>query len=487
MSSKSSWFGVDFGTTNSAAFSFTGVSESDIKPVTYGDDEGRPLPSIVAINKVSGEVIVGREAKERKNTLIGDYEYFPSIKSIIDEDKVWTIAGKEWTPIDIASEIFKELKKKVQNRGNSMDEAVVAVPNGFSPKKKLNLRKAAKKAGIDINMFISEPTAAFCSNYARLKNCKNVAVFDWGGGTLDVVVLDISDGRIHELASSGMNIAGNDIDRKLAEKMHTKFIRGKTPIISFDELDPVTKDQLIVKCEEAKCNFSDDDLTTVSINRYGSYGSVRDTLDYDFFSLLFEIEIDEAVRCLETAIKKANLNNANLDIILCVGGSSNLRPLQEKLEVLYGNKVFYPDKVMWDIAKGAAVTATQPGQYALNKSIGIILSDNSYFPLLKKGQQIPCKDVEYNFATVEGSSQVPQGARFVFTDSEKESERTFTENFIVPMRGFSDEYINLSCYIDPDFIFKVKIGSNRIHPEAYRIWSYERIKINYLIESGDDE
>ena len=73
-----------------------------------------------------------------------------------------------------------------------MDEAVVAVPVGFSALKRANLRKAAFKAGVNIKMFISEPTAAFCSNYAKLKNCKNVAVFDWGGGTLDVAILNIS-------------------------------------------------------------------------------------------------------------------------------------------------------------------------------------------------------------------------------------------------------------------------------------------------------
>lgn len=484
MSDKISWFGIDFGTTNSAAVSYTGATYDTISQINYGDDEGRPIPSVVAINKHTGEIITGREAKERRNVLIGDYEYFSSIKSIISEEREWKIAGKVWTPVDIASEIFKAIKDRIErDNKNEIDEAVVAVPVGFSSNKKNHLRKAAKNAGINIKMFISEPTAAFCSNYTKLKDCKYVAVFDWGGGTLDVAVLQVSDGNIHELSTEGMNVAGNYIDRKLAEKMHRKFMRGRVPVISFEELDPATKDQLILKCEKAKCDFSDDDLVSISINKYGNYGSVRDTIDYDFFSLLLESEIEDATNCLERAIKRANINRANLDCILCVGGSSRLRPLREKLEQLYGEDlVYYPERVMWDIAKGAAIICTRPGGYALNKSIGMLLSDGTYFPLLQKGQKIPCQELKLTFGMTDASENGLNEARFIFTDAENEKERTFIEHFIVPTRGFCDEYLKLSCYIDPDFIFKLKVFSNRMLEQVARVWSYDKIKIYYKIE-----
>lgn len=482
MASTFSWFGIDFGTTNSAAFSFTGVDQNSIVPIHYGDDEGRPFPSVVAIDKTTGEVICGREAKDQRNALQETHEYFSSIKSIIDSDKKWIIADKEWTPEDIAAEILKALKARVErDSDNEMNEAVIAVPVGYSAEKKRHLRSAAEKAGISVKMFISEPTAAFCSNYKELCACKNVAVFDWGGGTLDVVVLNINHGNISELAAEGMEFAGNDIDLKLAEKMHTRFMRNKTPIIPMDELPATSQDQLLSKCEKAKCDFEDEDVVALSINRYGTYGAVRDSVEYDFFSLLIEQEVENAINCLKRAIQKAGLNMSSLDRVLCVGGSSKLRPLREKLEQLFGeDMLLYPERVMWDIAKGAALMATRKSGYVLSKSIGLQLSDGSYFPLFKENQQIPCQELELIFGLVdEGDS-----ARFIFTDSADEEKRELYEPLAIPIRNFSDEHITLSCYIDQDNVFKAKIGSNRVSSSRDKVWHYENLKVSFCI--GDE-
>ena len=479
MSTKFSWFGIDFGTTNSAAFSFTGVDKSSIIPIHYGDDEGRPFPSVVAIDKTTGEVICGRDAKDQRNSLRETHEYFSSIKSIIDSDKKWTIAGRVWTPEDIAAEILKALKARVErDSDNEMNEAVMAVPVGYSADKKRHLRNAAKKAGISVKMFISEPTAAFCSNYNELCACKNVAVFDWGGGTLDVVVLNIDHGNISELSAEGMNFAGDDIDQKLAEKMHTRFMRSKTPVIPMSDLPGTTQDQLLSKCEMAKCDFEDEDVVVVTLNKYGTYGAVRESVEYEYFSLLIEQDVDNAVNCLKKAIQKAGLNVASLDKILCVGGSSKLRPLREKLEQLFGkDMLLYPDRVMWDIAKGAAMIATKKSGYTLSKSIGLQLSDGSYFPLFKEGQQLPCQELNMIFGIVDQGDS----ARFIFTDSDDEQKRELYDPFVLPLRNFSDEHIILSCYIDQDNVFKARIGSNRVSGSRYKIWHYEKLKVSFHI------
>ena len=484
MPSRFSWFGIDFGTTNSAAFSFTGVDENTIIPIHYGDDEGRPFPSVVAINKNTGEVICGRDAKDQRHALQETHVYFSSIKSIIDSNQTWMIAGKEWTPEDIAAEILKALKARVErDNDNIMDEVVMAVPVGYSAGKKMHLRNAAKKAGINIKMFISEPTAAFCSNYHELCACKNVAVFDWGGGTLDVVVLKIENGNISELSAEGMAFAGNDIDQKFAAKMHAKFMRNKTPVIPMEELPATAQDQLLSKCEKAKCDFDDEDVVSLSINRYGSYGAVRDSVEYDYFSLLIEQDIDNAVNCLKSAIQKAGLNTGSLDRILCVGGSSKLRPLREKLKSIFGeDMLLYPDKVMWDIAKGAALISTKQGGYTLSKSIGLQLCDGTYFPLFKKGQPVPCEELKMTFSVIDQGSSGLQDARFIFTDSASPEERELYEPFVLPLRGFADEYIQLCCYIDQDNVFKLKVGSNRVSETRAKVWHYENLKVSFHIE-----
>lgn len=480
MAKNYSWFGIDFGTTNSAACSFTGTNQETIVPIFYGDDEQRPFPSVIAVNKKTGEIITGRDAKSRRNQLLGEYEYFSSIKSIIDSPNTWEIAGKTWTPEDVAAEILRAIKTRVE-KGTSvaLSEAVIAVPNGFSAAKKTHLRNAAKKAGIDVKMFISEPTAAFCSNYNELKSCKNVAVFDWGGGTLDVTVLKVENGEVSEMASCGMMFAGDDIDRKFAQKIHTRFMRGKTPSISFDELDPITKDKLLTQCERAKCDFEDEDVVSISILKYGSYGPVRDSVDYDYFALLLEDDVNNAMRCLEEALQKAGLNKATLDCILCVGGSSKLRPLRERLYEVYGeDTVYYPDKVMWDIAKGAAISSSRASTFCSNQDIGLILSDGEFFPLLRKGQAIPCQEFEVNFAITDKENY----AKFVFTDSKHKDKRTFSETVLHRTRGFLGEHFIVKCYVDQDYIFNVAIRSSEAYKDKFIVWKYNQLKIYYKIE-----
>lgn len=183
------YFGIDFGTTNSATVGYV-VMDQKPEAVKYGDEEGRPIPSVVAIDKTAGAVFTGRDAWDKKMELSESCEYISSVKTILDSEQIKTIAGCEWTAVDVASEVFKYLKANVHNRtGIDMEEATVAIPVGFSASKRAKLREAAKKAGIHISSFISEPTAAFFANYNELKSSSVVAIFDWGGGTLDVSIL----------------------------------------------------------------------------------------------------------------------------------------------------------------------------------------------------------------------------------------------------------------------------------------------------------
>ncbi len=361
-----------------------------------------------------------------------------------------------------------------------LESAVVAVPVGFSSKKKNSLRRAAKKAGIKISMFISEPTSAYCSRLDEMKRYKNVAVFDWGGGTLDVVVLRIEDNMINELSSVGMTLAGNDIDKKLAEKICLKVARKTEQDFSFDDLAPEFQLRLLNLCEQAKCNLADEDIATVSIAKLDKYGRALEKIDYDFFSLLIENEVDQAIDCLLKALAEAGMNRESIDCVICEGGSSRLRPLQTRLlEYFDRDKLIFPRTAMWDIGSGAAEIAFRPGCYTLNRPIGILQSNNKFYPLLKMGQRVPTEEKTIKFGVIEKSDE----ARFVLTDGEDENSQTFTDYFPVKLRGFSDEVLTVSCYIDADMVFRMKVCSNRMPDDVFRVWTYTNLKVSYEINA----
>lgn len=475
------YFGIDFGTTSSA---MVGYSVLDHIPecFQYGDEEGRPIPSVVAIDKVSGEVFTGREAWDKKMELSESCEYISSVKTILDSEFEKNIGGKIWTPVEIAAELFKVLKQNVEERtGAEMSAATVAIPIDFSPKKRLKLREAAAKAGIAINSFISEPTAAFFANYNELKSSSIVVIFDWGGGTLDISVLQHTKGKVSELAVSGCSIAGDYIDDKIAHRIHARIARKKGNEISFNDMPASAQDTLRVRVERAKRALGDDDTATISINNYGQYGVCRQTLDYDWFADIIDPEINMAMECLEETIRQSGVGLANIDRIVLVGGSSNLRPLLEKMDKRYGDKLFFPEETMWNVGQGAARLAMIPGTYYSNQSIGVVLSDNSYFELLSPDTELADWSTECRFGIVDTSKE----ARFVFggspdIDSSQEKYKTLE----IPAYRFLQEQINLRAVVDQNMIFRVFAGSNMRTKEFKRVWEYSRLKCYYRLPDG---
>lgn len=477
------YFGIDFGTTNSAVVALAEENGEILEEYLIGEDN-RPLPSFVAIHKETGEIQTGMKAKNSISTS-EEYTVFPSIKSLIGENRTWEIAGKKWSQIEIAAELFKALKKNVEKICmEELREATIAVPVGFASNKKNNIRKAAKLAGIDINMFISEPTSAYIGRAETMKRYKNVVVFDWGGGTLDVVVLRIEGNMIYEEATTGINIAGNDIDKRIAERICLKVAKRTNQDFSFSDLDPEIQLRLLNVCEKAKCDLADEDIVNIALAKLGEYGRVWESIDYDYFSLLIENEVNKAFECLLQAINEAGLNVESVDCILCEGGSSRLRPLHTRLIQAFGReKLILPKKAMWDIACGAAEIAYNPGCYALNKSIGVMLSNNQFYPLLKRGQRVPTEEKTIRFGIVEKTNE----ARFVLTDGATEVEQSFLEYFPVKTRGFSDESIEVSCYIDSDMVFRMKAKPEYAPDDFFKVWTYSNLKVLYEMNAPEPE
>lgn len=473
------FFGIDFGTTSSATVGYMEMEGHVPEEFLYGDAEGRPIPSVVAIDKKTGEVYTGREAWDKKMELSESCEYISSVKTLIAKDISYEIAGREWTPVDIAAELFKSLKNRVKERtGVELTSSTVAIPVGFSPEKRKKIRIAASKAGIYIDSFISEPTAAFFANYKTLRSSSIVAVFDWGGGTLDVSILRNEKGRIYELATAGIDVAGDYIDEKIARRMHAKIARKKGKEIAFDDMPSSAKDMMLVRAERAKRALGDDDTATISINNYGAYGACREIIDYDWFAEIVAPVVTNAMDCLKKAIDQSGVGLGNIDRIVMVGGSSNLGPLLDQMDETYGNKLYFPEETMWNVGQGAAQLNMNPGCYYSNQSVGIVLSDNKFFELLSEDTPLDNWQKECHFGIVDTDKE----ARFVFGGSPdiNESPESF-KVLPVPTYRFLQEKIGVKAFVDADMVLRVEAGSSMRPKEYTRVWEYPRLKCYYRL------
>lgn len=473
------YFGIDFGTTNSSVvecISYDGKS----RRITHGDDEGRPVPSIVAIDKETGCVYTGRDAWSKRSELAQTCECIMSVKSLLEIDG-WSkeIAGKRWSALDVAAEVFKALKEGVANTSEgTIDQATVAIPIGFSRRKRQLIREAAQKADIEIEGFVSEPTAAFFANYEELKSDETVVIFDWGGGTLDVSVLQNKGGLVSELATTGMAVAGDDIDERLARKLHAKIARSKNAQISFDDMPPSARDMMLVRAERAKRALSEDDDAIVSLNRYGSLGAFRETVSYEWYEAIIDDIVKDAIDCLDEALEESGVGEALVDRVVMVGGSSNIGPLVEKMEQRFDEKLLFPEETVWSISTGAAQLSQNPGSYHAAQNVGLILSDGSYFPLLAKAEAVKGWKKSVDFGIVDGSKEV----RIVFSGSKDiDSLDAKCQVISVPSYRFLEEKIRIHSLVDENSVFRVEMKSSMYGTSKAVVWEYDKLKLFYSL------
>lgn len=467
-------FGIDFGTTNSAVVGIT-VHAVGMTEEQYGDGgEHAPYPSIVAIHRETGEILAGLEVRNNRQVLSEEYEIITSIKSYLATDHVWELAGKRWTPVEIASIIFKGLKEHVKEQsGLEVKNAMVSVPAGFSSEKRQALRQAAALANIKITSFVSESTAALFYNYEMMKYHRYIGVFDWGGGTLDVSILENKAGQIHEISMKSLHLGGDDIDLKVAEKLHTKIMNAKGGTIEFANMSPAIRDNLISRAEQIKRKLGNQDKVMLLLPKYGEYKIVKTDLDIDVFESLISPDINQAIECFESAVAEAKLGLSELGCILMVGGSSNLRPLKDRVEERWRDKydvrVIHAQDQGWDVATGTVRLATNPGGFKLNQEIGVMLSDDTFLPILENGHDIK-EHVEKRFGLIEDSKI----ARFIFSDGNRRIGSQDVNTY-----GFFKEELVCDAFIDEDLVLNVAIKSSNKTEENRACWKYSNLKFCY--------
>ncbi len=343
--------GIDLGTTNSCVAIYEGS-----EPAVIPNPEGaRTTPSVVAFSK-TGERMVGQVAK--RQAITNPDRTISSIKRKMGSDYKVTIDGKGYTPQEISAMILQKMKADAEAYlGTSVSQAVITVPAYFTDAQRQATKDAGKIAGLEVLRIINEPTAAALAYGMDKEDNQKIMVFDLGGGTFDVSLLEISDGVFEVLATAGNNhLGGDDFDQRIINWMADKFQRENGVDLRNDKM---VLQRLKDAAEKAKIELSG--MTQTDINLPFITATASGPLHFE--ATLTRAEFDRITSDLVEAtmgptrqvLKDAGLNAAQVDKILMVGGSTRIPAVQEAVKKFLGKEPFKginPDEC---VAVGAAI------------------------------------------------------------------------------------------------------------------------------------
>ena len=358
--------GIDLGTTNSCVAVMEGG-----KPVVITNTEGvRTTPSIVAFTK-TGERLVGEPAKRQAVTNAD--RTISSIKRHMGTDYKVEIDGKKYSPQEISAMILQKLKADAENYlGEKVTEAVITVPAYFNDAQRQATKDAGKIAGLDVKRIINEPTAAALAYGLDNEKEQKIMVYDLGGGTFDVSIIEIGDGVIEVLATSGDNrLGGDDFDNKVVDWMLSEFKRTEGVDLSRDKM---AMQRLKEAAEKAKKELSSATTTNINLPFITATADGPKHLDMNLsrakFDELTHDLIERTTVPVQNALRDAGLTSSDLGKVLLVGGSTRMISAQDKVKALTGHepsKTLNPDEC---VAIGAAI---QGAKLAGDSSAGDIL------------------------------------------------------------------------------------------------------------------
>ena len=358
--------GIDLGTTNSCVAVMEGG-----QPTVIANTEGaRTTPSVVAFTK-TGERLVGEPAKRQAVT--NAEKTISSIKREMGSDYRVTIDDKKYSPQEISAMILQKLKKDAEGYlGESVTEAVITVPAYFNDAQRQATKDAGKIAGLDVKRIINEPTAAALAYGLDNEKEQKIMVYDLGGGTFDVSIIEIGDGVIEVLSTAGNNrLGGDDFDQKITDYMLAEFKRTEGVDLSSDKM---ALQRLKEAAEKAKKELSS--ATTTNINLPFITATAEGPKHFDMnltrakFDELTHDLVEKTAEPVTRALSDAGITAAELGQVLVVGGSTRIPAVQEEVKRLTGkepSKSLNPDEC---VALGASV---QGGKLAGDAGAGDIL------------------------------------------------------------------------------------------------------------------
>ena len=358
--------GIDLGTTNSCVAVMEGG-----QPTVIANTEGaRTTPSVVAFTK-TGERLVGEPAKRQAVT--NAERTISSIKREMGTDYRVTIDDKKYSPQEISAMILQKLKKDAEGYlGEKVTEAVITVPAYFNDAQRQATKDAGKIAGLDVKRIINEPTAAALAYGLDNEKEQKIMVYDLGGGTFDVSVIEIGDGVIEVLSTAGNNrLGGDDFDQKVTDYMLAEFKKAEGVDLSNDKM---ALQRLKEAAEKAKKELSS--ATTTNINLPFITATAEGPKHFDMnltrakFDELTHDLVEMTAEPVRRALSDAGITSSELGQVLLVGGSSRIPAVQDKVRQLTGkepSKNLNPDEC---VALGASI---QGGKLAGDAGAGDIL------------------------------------------------------------------------------------------------------------------
>ena len=358
--------GIDLGTTNSCVAVMEGG-----KPVVIANSEGmRTTPSVVGFLK-TGERVVGEPAKRQAVTNAD--KTISSIKRHMGSDYRVEIDGKKYSPQEISAMILQKLKSDAEGYlGEKVTEAVITVPAYFSDGQRQATKDAGKIAGLDVKRIINEPTAAALAYGLDNEKEQKIMVYDLGGGTFDVSVIEIGDGVIEVLSTAGNNrLGGDDFDQRITDYMLSEFKRTEGVDLSNDKM---ALQRLKEAAEKAKKELSS--ATTTNINLPFITATAEGPKHFDMnltrakFDELTHDLVEKTAEPVRRALSDAGLTASDLGQVLLVGGSTRIPAVQDKVRQLTGkepSKALNPDEC---VALGASI---QGGKLSGEAGAGDIL------------------------------------------------------------------------------------------------------------------
>ncbi len=358
--------GIDLGTTNSCVAVMEGG-----QPTVIANKEGaRTTPSVVAFTK-NGDRLVGEPAKRQAVTNADNT--VSSIKRDMGTDHGRTLNGKKYSPQQISAMILQKLKDDAESYlGEKVSEAVITVPAYFNDAQRQATKDAGKIAGLDVKRIINEPTAAALAYGLDNEKEQKIMVYDLGGGTFDVSIIEIGDGVIEVLSTNGdTHLGGDDFDKRIMDWMVSEFKAKEGVDLSGDKM---AMQRLKEAAEKAKKELSSATTTNINLPFITATAEGPKHFDMDLSRAKFEDLISDLVEKtaipVQNAMKDAGLTNADLGKVLLVGGSTRIPCVQDKVRQLTGHepsKSLNPDEC---VAIGAAI---QGGKLAGDAGAGDVL------------------------------------------------------------------------------------------------------------------